>query len=141
MADKKLNESKIVKDMDYVLVTLADGSVGQIAKSDLASVVAGQIGVTQASTTINGITISTYNYGKIVTVILSGTATSNFDYVDVYNVGLVKTFKRMKYIINGTSGYVTTRLEGDYLNINGIKEGESIGSSIDGYISFTFVRS
>lgn len=40
MADKKLNESKIVKDMDYVLVTLADGSVGQIAKSDLASVVA-----------------------------------------------------------------------------------------------------
>lgn len=42
MSDKKLNESKIVKDMDYVLVTLADGSVGQIAKSDLASVVAGQ---------------------------------------------------------------------------------------------------
>ena len=43
MADKKLNESKIVKDMDYVLVTLADGSVGQIAKSDLASVVAGNL--------------------------------------------------------------------------------------------------
>ena len=103
--------------------------------------VAGQIGVTQASTTINGITIRTYNYGKIVTVILSGTATSNFDYVDVYNVGLVKTFKRMKYIINGTSGYITTRQEGDYFNINGIKEGESIGSSIDGYISFTYVRS
>ena len=41
MSDKKLNESKIVTDMDYVLVTLADGSVGQIAKSDLASVVAG----------------------------------------------------------------------------------------------------
>ena len=44
MSDKKLNESKIVKDMDYVLVTLADGSVGQIAKSDLASVVAGVMG-------------------------------------------------------------------------------------------------
>ena len=43
MADKKLNESKVVKDMDYVLVTLADGSVGQIAKSDLASVVAGNL--------------------------------------------------------------------------------------------------
>ena len=141
MADKKLNEVTKVTDMAYVPVIMSDGSIGQIAKADLASVVAGQIGVTQASTTINGITIRTYNYGKIVTVILSGTATSNFDYVDVYNVGLVKTFNRMKYIINGTSGYVTTRQEGDYFNINGIKEGESIGSSIDGYISFTYVRS
>lgn len=104
-------------------------------------VVAEQIGVTQASTKINGITINTYNYGKIVTVVLNGTATSKFDYVDVNNVGLVKTDKRMKYIINGTSGYITTRTDGDYFNINGIKEGESIGNNIDGYISFTYVRS
>ena len=53
MSDKKLNESKIVKDMDYVLVTLADGSVGQIAKSDLASVVAGVIGT--ATNSKNGL--------------------------------------------------------------------------------------
>lgn len=41
MADKKLNEVTKVTDMAYVPVIMADGSVGQIAKSDLASVVAG----------------------------------------------------------------------------------------------------
>lgn len=102
---------------------------------------AGVIGVTQASTTINGITIDTYNYAKIVTVVLSGQATSNFEYVDINNVGLVKANKRMKYIINGTSGYITTRTDGDYFNINGIKAGESIGNHVDGFISFTYVRS
>lgn len=39
--DRKLNEVKKVTDMAYVPVIMADGSVGQIAKSDLASVVAG----------------------------------------------------------------------------------------------------
>lgn len=43
MADKKLNEVTKVTDMAYVPVIMADGSVGQIAKSDLASVVAGVI--------------------------------------------------------------------------------------------------
>lgn len=60
MSDKKLNESKIVKDMDYVLVTLADGSVGQIAKSDLASVVAGRIGSYKTNTVANGERFETY---------------------------------------------------------------------------------
>lgn len=41
MADKKLNEVTKVTDMAYVPVIMADGSIGQIAKSDLASVVAG----------------------------------------------------------------------------------------------------
>ena len=44
MADKKLNEVTKVTDMAYVPVIMADGSVGQIAKSDLASVVAEQMG-------------------------------------------------------------------------------------------------
>ena len=39
--DKKLNEVTKVTDMAYVPVIMADGSIGQIAKSDLASVVAG----------------------------------------------------------------------------------------------------
>ena len=44
MADKKLNEVTKVTDMAYVPVIMADGSIGQIAKADLASVVAGIIG-------------------------------------------------------------------------------------------------
>ena len=40
MADKKLNEVTKVTDMAYVPVIMADGSVGQISKADLASVVA-----------------------------------------------------------------------------------------------------
>ena len=43
MADKKLNEVTKVTDMAYVPVIMADGSIGQIAKADLASVVAGVI--------------------------------------------------------------------------------------------------
>lgn len=39
--DKKLNEVTKVTDMAYVPVIMSDGSIGQIAKADLASVVAG----------------------------------------------------------------------------------------------------
>jgi hypothetical protein len=49
MADKKLNEVTKVTDMAYVPVIMADGSVGQIAKSDLATVVAGVLS-TKANT-------------------------------------------------------------------------------------------
>ena len=45
MADRKLNEVTKVTDMAYVPVIMADGSIGQIAKSDLASVVAGVMGI------------------------------------------------------------------------------------------------
>lgn len=44
MADKKLNEVTKVTDMAYVPVIMSDGSIGQIAKADLASVVAGLLG-------------------------------------------------------------------------------------------------
>ena len=44
MGDKKLNEVTKVTDMAYVPVIMSDGSIGQIAKADLASVVAGLIG-------------------------------------------------------------------------------------------------
>lgn len=40
--DKKLNEVTKVTDMAYVPVIMADGSIGQIAKADLATVVAGE---------------------------------------------------------------------------------------------------
>ena len=50
MADKKLNEVTKVTDMAYVPVIMADGSIGQIAKADLASVVAG---ILQVKTLIN----------------------------------------------------------------------------------------
>lgn len=43
MADKKLNEVTKVTDMAYVPVIMSDGSIGQIAKADLASVVAGMM--------------------------------------------------------------------------------------------------
>lgn len=45
MADKKLNEVTKVTDMAYVPVIMSDGSIGQIAKADLASVVAGIMGI------------------------------------------------------------------------------------------------
>ena len=48
MADKKLNEVTKVTDMAYVPVILSDGSVGQIAKADLATVVAGLLRKTTA---------------------------------------------------------------------------------------------
>ena len=44
MADKKLNEVTKVTDMAYVPVIMADGSIGQIAKADLATVVAELMG-------------------------------------------------------------------------------------------------
>ena len=44
MADKKLNEVTKVTDMAYVPVIMADGSIGQISKADLSSVVAELIG-------------------------------------------------------------------------------------------------
>ena len=43
MADKKLNEVAEVTDMAYVPVIMSDGSIGRIAKADLATVVAGVI--------------------------------------------------------------------------------------------------
>ena len=43
--DLRLNDKPIVKDGAYIYVELADGSQGRISKSDLASVVAGIIGL------------------------------------------------------------------------------------------------
>ena len=57
MADKKLNEVTKVTDMAYVPVIMSDGSIGQIAKADLASVVAGVNSIyriTQSLITISG---------------------------------------------------------------------------------------
>ena len=44
MADKRLDQVTKVTDMVYVPVIMSDGSIGQIAKADLASVVAEQMG-------------------------------------------------------------------------------------------------
>ena len=60
MADKKLNEVTKVTDMAYVPVIMSDGSIGQIAKADLASVVAGRIGSYKTNTVANGERFVTY---------------------------------------------------------------------------------
>lgn len=44
MADKRLDQVTKVTDMAYVPVIMSDGSIGQIAKADLATVVAGILG-------------------------------------------------------------------------------------------------
>ena len=51
MADKKLNEVQKVTDLAYVPVIMSDGSIGQIAKADLATVVAGLINRVQCFST------------------------------------------------------------------------------------------
>lgn len=89
MADKKLNEVQKVTDMAYVPVILADGSVGQIAKADLASVVAGYIGTFSQSNkgtlaasgtktievpnrTLSFVAITSWSYYWIYAVFFSG---------------------------------------------------------------------
>ena len=57
MADKKLNEVTKVTDMAYVPVIMSDGSIGQIAKADLASVVAGLMSQKDMSTFVNSPTL------------------------------------------------------------------------------------
>lgn len=77
--DRKLNEVKKVTDMAYVPVIMADGSIGQIAKSDLASVVAGVMGTKNdkyigscvgkvAKLSIN----STYKFGTVLATVYYG---------------------------------------------------------------------
>lgn len=61
MADKKLNEVTKVTDMAYVPVIMSDGSIGQIAKADLASVVAASL-PTQTATLADG---ESHNFGYI----------------------------------------------------------------------------
>lgn len=60
MADKKLNEVTKVTDMAYVPVIMADGSVGQIAKADLASVVAGLISPIKNKGHVGSVNIDDY---------------------------------------------------------------------------------
>lgn len=63
MADKKLNEVTKVTDMAYVTVIMSDGSIGQIAKADLASVVAGNMcKQLVAGTDLNTITANGFYY-------------------------------------------------------------------------------
>lgn len=76
MADKELNEVPKVTDMEYVPVIMADGNIGQIAKADLASVVAGLIG--EATTSKAGLMPTRYINSTVFTE--SGKAiTINFD--------------------------------------------------------------
>lgn len=89
MADKKLNEVTKVTDMAYVPVIMADGSIGQIAKADLASVVAGIIGfglpyrgVLSSVSQFNGaIELGSYRYGGSLSTELG---TSNYGTVVVF---------------------------------------------------------
>lgn len=95
MADKKLNEVTKVTDMAYVPVIMADGSIGQIAKADLASVVAGQLGYNVLKNTINlteeSIAIEPENkYGSYLLNITYSDQSSLF-LVGYWNVIVVKT--------------------------------------------------
>ena len=88
MADKKLIEVTKVTDMAYVPVIMADGSIGQIAKADLASVVAELVGSLMYGrqsgvTSANNVTKSCYffvgedlndtpsSYGLLITYVIS----------------------------------------------------------------------
>ena len=62
MADKKLNEVTKVTDMAYVPVIMSDGSIGQIAKADLASVVAGLLPIVSVN---NKGLVPKENYGIV----------------------------------------------------------------------------
>lgn len=79
MADKKLNEVQKVTDMAYVPVIMADGSVGQIAKADLATVVAGLIGL--ATTSKNG--LMPENQKGTTALISSSAEYSNFGVIEL----------------------------------------------------------
>ena len=69
MADKKLSEVTKVTDMAYVPVILSDGSVGQIAKADLATVVAGIMG---------------FNNTVLKSINLEGRDANNINYTGYY---------------------------------------------------------
>ncbi len=61
MADKRLDQITKVTDMAYVPVIMADGSLGQIAKADLASVVAESLGYDSLSKKTNRRTIDLFD--------------------------------------------------------------------------------
>lgn len=63
MADKKLNEVTKVTDMAYVPVIMSDGSIGQIAKADLATVVAGLLPLANSSNR-GALSVFQFMYGK-----------------------------------------------------------------------------
>ena len=98
MADKKLNEVTKVTDMAYVPVIMSDGSIGQIAKADLATVVAGQMsyiaqetgaGITDLNE-LKGINNKTTLYRFVVNSAPSnspGTGGETRFYVEVANIG------------------------------------------------------
>ena len=84
MADKKLNEVTKVTDMAYVPVIMSDGSIGKIAKADLATVVAGLMfrgNIKTLDQFINAIRPGTYYYSGGYTAELG---TSNFGVVCVF---------------------------------------------------------
>ena len=93
MADKKLNEVTTVTDMAYVPVIMADGSIGQIAKADLASVVAGVLGTNKlfpfmclggASTDLNTVKDSGF-YRLASNSYTNGPSTSMYGVLIVFN--------------------------------------------------------
>lgn len=93
MADKKLNEVTKVTDMAYVPVIMADGSIGQIAKADLASVVAGQMNIIRMSKNLSSnekLVISSSSLGLIVV------SSSSSGHSAIYlgsSFGVVKVFE------------------------------------------------
>ena len=74
--DRKLNEVKKVTDMAYVPVIMADGSIGQIAKSDLASVVAERVGYVRKTVTLRAEESISINSPDVGVIMILGTGTT-----------------------------------------------------------------
>ena len=107
MADKKLNEVTKVTDMAYVPVIMSDGSIGQIAKADLASVVAGLIGNANYSKT--GLMPLGYAY-------TSGTRTMAKD--EVYILGGVEGLFLFQDIASYSHWHVMFKAKGVLLDLS-----------------------
>ena len=110
MADKKLNEVTKVTDMAYVPVIMSDGSIGQIAKSDLASVVAENIGIKRMSIEIQEGATRTIEIEPPYSGILSITSTTYAGYSLFYIRGYGSGPSRNS-VIPLTTGGVTDYME------------------------------
>ena len=112
MADKKLNEVTKVTDMAYVPVIMEDGSIGQIAKEDLASVVAYSMGFIFYSNVLNIGDSVTINKGYGILIInnissgksaVYGIANGNFDLLSSKDETMITISPVSEYSISLTN--------------------------------------
>lgn len=93
--DRKLNEVKKVTDMAYVPVIMADGSIGQIAKSDLASVVAEMMSTNKIAP------FGFYNNGQTTD------NANNLNKLGLYRIVSLENYQELNYPAN--NGYIVNQ--------------------------------